>query len=209
MGERSVELTPDVVILVPPFTLFSARLEKGPVNQFFIHFTTGDFPAGVARREYVFSAEPWIGQLTEESTNLGRFEIRMYAILYELLLQIPEEHGDAPASDGLDPRLKQAMTLMNTLPRSECDNAELSRKVGMSLSHFSHLFREQLGVTPQHYLAGQLMERAFYLLTDPTISIPEIAERLGFANRYHFSAFFKQHTKQSPGAWRKANLPLH
>ena len=41
------------------------------------------------------------------------------------------------------------------------------------------------------------------LLSDPTLSLREISEIMGFNNEYYFSTFFKKHGGSPPGEYRR------
>jgi transcriptional regulator GlxA family with amidase domain len=51
------------------------------------------------------------------------------------------------------------------------------------------------------------VQRAAELLARTTLSIDEIAERCGFANRYHFSRVFAQRMAAPPGRYRAHHAP--
>jgi AraC family transcriptional regulator of arabinose operon len=72
----------------------------------------------------------------------------------------------------------------------------------MSVSRVAHLFREQVGVTPQQFLERQRMERASQLLEMTALSVKEIAHQVGFENPFYFTLRFKRQTGQSPTAFR-------
>lgn len=81
--------------------------------------------------------------------------------------------------------------------------ADLARSASLSVSHFSHLFRESFGVPPKAYLSQQRLQHAARLLGDRNLRIGEIARRTGYADIYHFSRMFKRHFGISPTAMRR------
>lgn len=74
---------------------------------------------------------------------------------------------------------------------------------GMSESRFSHLFKEETGVSFMEYVAMVRMEKARELLSSTDLRINEIAEQIGIVNPNYFSAQYKKRTGQSPGEFRR------
>ena len=84
--------------------------------------------------------------------------------------------------------------------------AELSAVAGLSQFHFARAFRKSTGLTPQHYLMEQRIERAKLLLTDDGLPIVEVSLRTGFKNQSHFTTLFRKFTNVTPKAWRDLKL---
>lgn len=74
----------------------------------------------------------------------------------------------------------------------------------MSRSALYGRFKEITNDTPGNYITAWRLRKAKELLTDPALSVSEIADRLGFATQRYFSTFFKDHTGQSPRDWRQS-----
>ncbi len=69
-------------------------------------------------------------------------------------------------------------------------------------SHFIRMFRRVLGRTPARHVQERRVANAADLLTGTGLSIDEIAERCGFANRYHFTRVFAQLKSHPPARFR-------
>jgi AraC family transcriptional regulator len=80
--------------------------------------------------------------------------------------------------------------------------ADLAALVGISPYHFSHLFKQSIGIAPYQYLLQQRIERAKQLLQQPDRSITEIAFLCGFNSHSHLSKQFRQLTGMTPTAYR-------
>ena len=87
------------------------------------------------------------------------------------------------------------------------DNTRLAALVHASESHFIRSFRRLIGSTPARHVQERRVQRAAELLARTTLSIDEIAERCGFANRYHFSRVFAQRMSTPPGRYRATHAP--
>jgi AraC-like DNA-binding protein len=73
----------------------------------------------------------------------------------------------------------------------------------MSRSAFAERFAATIGATPMGLVNQMRMGRAEQLLQqDESRSVDEIAERVGYASRSHFSRAFKIHNGLSPAEFR-------
>jgi AraC family transcriptional regulator len=82
--------------------------------------------------------------------------------------------------------------------------ADLAGLLGMSQFHFSHLFKQSIGISPHQYLLQQRIERAKQLLKQTDRSIVEIALECGFNSHSHLSKQFRQHTGMTPKRYRSS-----
>jgi AraC-like DNA-binding protein len=202
-GDRIVELNPEVLVLIPPLTLFSTRSTTS-FTQFFIEFTAGAEFKEMRRHEIIFPAAKYVPMLTAvHNGSNSRRSMQLYHLLFDLLLLIPEENFRAECGQAIDSRIVKALDLMNVRPKNECTNRQLSRVLNMSPSNFSHLFKENIGMSPQRYILQRQLEKAQLMLTDHELDINTIAMKTGFADRYHFSKAFKAFFGTSPAAMRK------
>ena len=77
------------------------------------------------------------------------------------------------------------------------DQIELSRRA------FEHRFKKLVGRTPHEEIQRVRMNRAKELLLDTELSVPQIAERLGFEHSEYLGAAFKREVGVSPGEYRR------
>lgn len=80
---------------------------------------------------------------------------------------------------------------------------DLIRATYLSPTHFRNLFREYAGISPHEYLVQHTMKSALSLLRDTDMTIPEIAEKLGFDSPSYFGKYTKKHTGLSPRELQK------
>jgi AraC family transcriptional regulator len=80
--------------------------------------------------------------------------------------------------------------------------ADLAQLLGISQFHFSHSFKQALGVSPYQYLIQQRIERAKRLLKQTERSIMDIAFDCGFNSHSHLSKQFRQLTGMTPRVYR-------
>ena len=84
--------------------------------------------------------------------------------------------------------------------------AELARREGLSVRHFSRLFRISTGKTVSDYAAQIRIERAKALLADERVLIKEVAYRCGFQSSSSFSSAFRNATSLTPQEFRRSWL---
>jgi AraC family transcriptional regulator of arabinose operon len=102
----------------------------------------------------------------------------------------------------VDPRVRDAMEAITVDPRLAADVPRLARVAGLSPSRFAHLFRAGAGMSPGHWAEAVRLRRAASELLATIDPIAEIAERVGYADPFHFSARFRRRFGMSPRAYR-------
>lgn len=95
--------------------------------------------------------------------------------------------------------IKQAkLYIQENLTDPELDLSAVSSTVGLSNSYFSSLFREVAGIGFADYLNWQRIELAKDLLTNTSLKVYEVAEKVGYANSKYFFDVFKRLTGRRP-----------
>jgi len=84
--------------------------------------------------------------------------------------------------------------------------AGLAKREGLSVRHFSRLFRASTGSAVSDYAAGIRIERAKKLLADEHRLIKEVAYRCGFQSSSSFSSAFRRATSLTPQQFRSTRL---
>ncbi len=77
---------------------------------------------------------------------------------------------------------------------------------GLSLRHFTRLFKSETGSTPIKYLARHRVEQAKRLLLHSNRAIREIARLVGASNPTYFAYIFRQQTNMTPRQFRSQAL---
>ena len=86
--------------------------------------------------------------------------------------------------------------------------AEVYARCDLSRRRFDQLFRRRFSVTPAGYILAKRIAYAENLLSEPKLSVAEVAELCGFHDVYRFCKVFKQQTSMTPGGFRKAGDKL-
>jgi AraC-like DNA-binding protein len=80
---------------------------------------------------------------------------------------------------------------------------ELAKQAGLSPSRYSALFKAQTGAAPIEHHIGLRIHAACSLLVTSTLSIKEIAARLGYEDPLYFSRLFRKTMGTSPSDYRR------
>jgi AraC-like DNA-binding protein len=104
---------------------------------------------------------------------------------------------------GQTPFLEAALRLLSDGGGAPESMAALARLLHVSPAHFRRLFKAHTGISPKAFQVAQRMTRAKALLAEGR-SIKEAAERLGFADVFHFMRLFRRVTGQTAGQFADA-----
>lgn len=115
----------------------------------------------------------------------------------------PKPQGVPPLLPGrqTDPRVAEIILQLRDMLRQKDALAELARRVGLSESRLSHLFRAATGWSLGEYAKRLRLAVGQELLESSPLSIKEVAAALG-VDRSHFSRDFKTLCGLSPREYR-------
>jgi AraC family transcriptional regulator len=127
------------------------------------------------------------------------------ALVARIARKSPGTHQPPPRRKGLAPStLRTILEDIDANLEGNLSLDRLARCAGASLDGFIRLFKQSTGVPPHQYVLRKRVERAQALLGNPTLSLAEVALRVGFANQSHFSRMFHRLTGLAPGRYRHA-----
>lgn len=81
--------------------------------------------------------------------------------------------------------------------------APFADMAGLSVFHFSRVFKQATGMAPSRYVARLRLEEARRLLCETGRSIIDIGLALGYQSPSHFSQVFRQGTGVTPSVYRR------
>lgn len=109
-----------------------------------------------------------------------------------------------PAKGGLAPwQLRRLTDYLVAHLDQELSLSDLSRLVGLSAAHLSREFKASTGASPWRWLAERKIERAKALLSDPKLTLTEVAQMVGYAGQSTFGEAFRRGTGMTPGQYRR------
>lgn len=85
----------------------------------------------------------------------------------------------------------------------EISLSQIAEYVGLSVSHFSALFKQHTNDSFINYLNQIRIDKAKELLCEPDLKIYQVAEIVGFSSVPYFNRVFKNTTGWSPNEYRK------
>ncbi len=209
---------PGSVIVIPPNESHSYGADPaGPWSIYWVHFA-GRSSADYQRMLGVNAAGPVIhvsreDQLIEAfeqmydhvrygytpatlaglSTHLGRF------------IGLLNTHHRPPgglAHRAADP-IRRSICFMNEHLRQRVDLPALAKAAGLSVTHYSALFRRHTGSSPMEFFIRLKIQRACELLDTTGADVQDVGRQIGYDDPYYFSRLFKKVMGRPPTDYRK------
>jgi len=102
-----------------------------------------------------------------------------------------------------DQQIGEALRCIHKNPEHPWTVESIGVKVGMSRASFAAKFRQLVGETPHQYLTSWRMQLASNWLTNSSLKLSEIAEKVGYFSEVSFKRAFKKNIGIPPGAFRR------
>jgi len=151
------------------------------------------------------------GILAEQSRNDAGGRAMATALMTQCLVYLFRRLCSAPQcplpwlSALEDPRLARAIDRILQDPGADHTVDSLAKAAAMSRSTFAERFAAAFERSPMSLVQHVRMQRAHQLLRqNGSLSIEDVADRVGYSSRSHFSRAFKKHHGVSPTACRAA-----
>ncbi len=103
--------------------------------------------------------------------------------------------------------VRRAIEFISTHWREQPSIDEVAWQVGLSPSHFQHVFKRWAGLTPKAFLQAITIERARELLRD-SASVLDAAYDVGLSGPSRLHDLFVTHEALTPGDYRRDDLVL-
>jgi transcriptional regulator GlxA family with amidase domain len=105
-----------------------------------------------------------------------------------------------------DPRLSLSLLALHRDPGRDWTVEALAAESNTSRSVFADRFQSVIGTAPLRYVTELRMQLASQWLSQQSLSIEVVAERLGYASQAAFSRAYKRVMGQSPGVTRRGRV---
>jgi AraC family transcriptional regulator of arabinose operon len=206
-GERTIELTPDRLVIIPPHHIFHCQGDKAARN-FWLAFSFSrklsldhQIPVLLKPRDTELCL---IRDLQDLILANHRWQptdaiFRNSLALLQVMLSRPELHWQPPIPENFERvrvHIENALAAGLTAP-------VLARQAGLSIAGFNRGFRRYFGTSPAHYVMQMRIREAARLLLQTDATIDSVAEETGFPNRAYFSRVFKRVTDEAPAGFRR------
>ena len=143
------------------------------------------------------------GFVNEFDTESEFSELLYEGRLISLIARIGERINSDEKRERERNLLMPALTWMRSDSVDALSNEELASLCGISKYYFIKIFKQVMGVTPQHYYTTLVVDKARYLLTNTSYNISEISFICGIEDSLYFSRMFKKHMGVSPKEYRQ------
>lgn len=83
------------------------------------------------------------------------------------------------------------------------DLTQVADAIGCNPSYLSRIMKQELGISFKDFLTMRRISQAIHLMRDSSLSLNQIAEKVGYSNQHYFSAAFKNCQGVSPSEYRR------
>lgn len=106
----------------------------------------------------------------------------------------------------MDPRIKAALEMIGENLQEAFTVEQLATRAGLSRSRFEYLFGRETGLSFKSYLRSMRLADVRKLLSDPTLSIKQVAFAVGYHYTPNFTRDFKRHFGKTPSQYRSEGV---
>jgi AraC-like DNA-binding protein len=99
--------------------------------------------------------------------------------------------------------VETAMEWLNNNIDKKLNLSVLAAKIHITPNHLSNTFKKMTGISLSQYLTEQRIKHASMLLKSTSLSVNEIAYRVGIQNQSSFIRLFKENVGKTPGEFRR------
>lgn len=143
--------------------------------------------------------ELFMHRLPESETRHMRNQIVFHQVLLALLERMETGHS---FSD--QPSMERSLAYMENHFNEKITTELLAEMAGVSRSHYSILFKQMTGFSPNEYLSKLRVHRAKELIIGSTLSLRDIALKVGYKDEFYLSRRFKHQTGESPSSYSRS-----
>ncbi len=198
-GEVFEQRANEVLAIYPEELTSFRKTSSGPAFFSCIHLEP---PEGWPRppRRGAFPPEHAVhelfSQVARHHDQPGRYQA---AITGHLLAALWLAVCDPPGAGPDDRRLRAMLDYLETHLTAHPTRRQLAAQFFLTPQRINAIFKEKLALSPGEYVHRELARRAYAMLLDEGLSVKETAQRLGFADPFHFTRVFKKHYHFAPG----------
>ena len=136
------------------------------------------------------------------SLNESRFEF-MHAVLASHVIACAIEQNNYPVKNDKPEWINTLLANLNKIDFMTLPIREIISTIGYSQEHVCREFKKYMGTTLGKYIQRIKCMYSLSLLTDKSIPIVEISNKLYFPDESNFITAFKKIYNITPGEWRK------
>jgi AraC-like DNA-binding protein len=138
--------------------------------------------------------------LRGQFTSIYETSAESYALAMALLQDTAP--GGGPAAG----ELARAVEFCREHLAEDIGVSDMARAAGYSRYHFTRLFKQAHGLSPNDFLIDLRVSTAARLLRDPRATVKAVAKSCGFADPAYFCKVFRKSIGVSPGVFRDSGM---
>jgi len=159
---------------------------------------------------YTVHNAPQLIHLLEQLNQLWQRRGHMTAmrrniILHEFLLALLQDFRAQQIAGDTTVAIEHTQDYMTSHYQDPLTLESLAHMAGLSISHYSRLFKKSIGYSPIEYLTHLRIDRAKELLALSDYRLKAIAQSVGYSDEFYFSRIFKKIEGTSPRDYAKRN----
>ncbi|MBQ9974921.1 MAG: helix-turn-helix domain-containing protein [Clostridia bacterium] len=143
-----------------------------------------------------------IGRLLKVNSINAVLQVKSQ-VLAMLCEAIEQENIELGEIEEYSKSVKRAIALIDKHLSANLRIPYIAEKLYISGSRLQKDFRREVGVPIGKYINDRLMFRAQAMLCDPSASIKDVSDALGFCDQFYFSRKFSQYFNTSPLTYKK------
>ena len=208
-GEKTVRLLPGNIYVVPSGLNFSGFCPQ-KLNKIYIHLTLtrpdgSDIFAGIDHILILPDQQKRIAEVAslyrgKDIQSILKLKLLLHQILEQALALCPPQNAELQEYAEIT---KAALSYIDSHLRAGLSITELANALFVSKLVLQKKFKADLGKPIGRYIDDCLLARAERELLDPTLSIKDISDRLGFCDQFYFSRKFSETHGISPRQFRQ------
>ena len=184
----------------------AGKLSPNPLRQsqiIFISYITQITRAamdGGVEEDLAYAMSDSYIQTSEKCTALSQIDRLRARALMDFTNAVRHKKDSPPYSKAV----RRAIGYIRSHVKEKISLSQIALASGLSSGRFSHLFREETGMTPFAYVKKERLETARSMLIYTDRPISEISAALCFSSESHFIQAFREYTGKTPGKYRKS-----
>lgn len=142
-----------------------------------------------------------------ENKNIENEEIeyKINAIIYNIMATLSHYKNIYPQINRKNYELNDVIDFIDKNISKDINVELLAKKCHLSKDRFSHLFKENIGMSPIKYITKERIKKACYLLKSTDLTIQKIAMDCNFSTSSYFSKMFFKYVGFTPKEYRNNN----
>ena len=201
---EDVEVSPDCEIYVMGFTSqfaedLNIKIPQSQLSYIFMHpvWQMEDEKMQIVLRYMDFM------QILIEQNNFAAVLNMVRSLIYFLAEDLAVNLQHTHSQTRVEQICGQYLSLVETHCHEHHTVEWYASQMCLSPKYISNVVKQTLGSSPNKCIDRALIRKSKSLLSSTSLSVQQIANRLGFQNQSHFGTFFKRQTGISPRAFKQ------